>query len=335
VQKSPGENRPAKLDNFFQNLLRGLQHDDFFTAYEGKDGVRSLLDEFDEIGIDHQGVIVEARELDHSESNLGRAEKACKQRYASLVLLAGQGPQPVCLLARFPRQIGAYSLAQGVQISPDGRWDCSGDELRRNGVVIMRAAKRRYVLLDRDGVINQRMSGGYVTSWNQFQFLPRVLEGLRLLADNGYTALVLSNQGCVGEGLLSSKDLDVITHRFMLEVALSGGNIAQVYYCRHSPQDESGCRKPWPGLFRRAHLEHRFAPETTYFVGDCVEDWRAADDAGCPMILIRRTSFLEVRCVHEESPIVACNLYEAAELILAAQFTRPQVSTMAMQPVLS
>ena len=199
----------------------------------------------------------------------------------------------------------------------------------------MSVAKKRYVLLDRDGVINQRMPGGYVTSWSQFQFLPRVLEGLRLLADHGYTAIIVSNQACVGEGLLSSKDLDVITHRFMLEVALSGGNIAQVYYCRHSPQDECGCRKPRPGLFRRAQLEHRFAPETTYFVGDCPGDWRAADDAGCPMILIRRTSFLEVRCLHEESPIVACNLYEAAELIVGAQYTRSRVSAMAMQLGLS
>lgn len=36
----------------------------------------------------------------------------------------------------------------------------------------------------------------------------------------------------------------------------------------------------------------------------------------CPMILVRRTSFLEKGC--EESPVVACNLYEAAELVLAA-----------------
>jgi D-glycero-D-manno-heptose 1,7-bisphosphate phosphatase len=177
-------------------------------------------------------------------------------------------------------------------------------------------------LLDRDGIINRRMPGGYVTSWNQFEFLPRALEALRLLADSGYTALVLSNQACVAEGLLSSNDLDAITHRFLLEVALSGGNIAQVYYCRHSAQEECGCRKPRPGLLRRAGVEHRFVPQATFLVGDSPGDLRAADDAGCPMILVRRTSFLEVRCVHEESPMVACNLYAAAELILAAQHSR-------------
>jgi hypothetical protein len=69
MQESPGENRPAILDDFFEDLLRGLQHDNFFATYEREDGVWSLLDEFDEIGIDHQGVIVEARELDHSRLN--------------------------------------------------------------------------------------------------------------------------------------------------------------------------------------------------------------------------------------------------------------------------
>jgi D-glycero-D-manno-heptose 1,7-bisphosphate phosphatase len=183
----------------------------------------------------------------------------------------------------------------------------------------MSATEKRYVLLDRDGVINRRKHSGYVTSWDEFEFLPRALEALRLLAQNGYTALVVSNQACVAEGLLSSKDLDTITRRFLLEVALSRGNIAQVYYCRHRAEDECGCRKPRPGLLRRARAEHGFAPETTFFVGDCPGDLRTADDAGCPMILIRRTAFLEVRCAHDESPIVACNLYEAAELILAAQ----------------
>jgi len=118
--------------------------------------------------------------------------------------------------------------------------------------------KKRYVLLDRDGIINRRMPGGYVTSWNQFEFLPRALEALCLLADNGYTALVISNQACVGEGLLSSENLDVITQRFLVEVALSGGNIAQVYYCRHSPQDRCGCRKPRPIIrpWSPLHLMH-------------------------------------------------------------------------------
>ncbi len=174
-------------------------------------------------------------------------------------------------------------------------------------------------MLERDGVINRRVPGGCVTSWDQFEFLPRALDALRLLAENSYTALVVSNQAGVGKGVLSSKDLDAITRRFLLEVALSGGNITQVYYCRHSAEDLCNCHKPRPGLIVRAQVEHRFVAEETFLVDGSPGALQAADAAGCPAILIRRESFLEDRRAREELPIVASNLYEAAELILAAR----------------
>ncbi len=181
----------------------------------------------------------------------------------------------------------------------------------------MDLTKRRYVLLERDGVINRRVPAGGVTSWDQFEFLPRALDALRLLAENNYTALVISNQAGVGKGLLSSKDLDAITRRFLLEVALSRGNIAQVYHCLHTFDDLCNCHKPRPGLIVRAQIEHRFAPEETFLVDDSPTALRAADEAGCPAILIRRQAFLEPPSA--DLPLVACNLYEAAELILAAR----------------
>src|SRR5258707_7564706 len=97
--------------------------------------------------------------------------------------------------------------------------------------------RKHYVLLERDGVINRRGRCGSVKSWEEFEFLPRALDALRLLAENGCTTLIVSNQGAVGQGLLATNDLDAITRRFLLEVALSGGNIEQVYYCLHASAD--------------------------------------------------------------------------------------------------
>ncbi len=180
----------------------------------------------------------------------------------------------------------------------------------------MHTEKRRYVLLDRDGVINRRLAGGYVTSWVQFEFLPRVLGALRLLAENGFAALVISNQACVGQGLLSSNELNALTRRFLLETALSGGDIAQVYYCCHTAEERCGCRKPQPGLIARAQLEYEFNPEETFFVGDSPSDLRAAATAGCPSIEIRRGAFLDPYRPGEARALVASSLYEAAEMVL-------------------
>jgi D-glycero-D-manno-heptose 1,7-bisphosphate phosphatase len=178
---------------------------------------------------------------------------------------------------------------------------------------------QRYVLLDRDGVINRRVLGGYVTSWKEFEFLPRALEALRYLAEHGYAALVISNQACVGENLLTTAHLESITQRFLTEVALAGGNIKQVYYCVHMAKDGCDCRKPNPGSIQRAQLDYDFALQTTYFVGDSPEDMQAAGSAGCPTVLVRRDAFLETRLPREVSTMVASNLYEAATMIVAKQ----------------
>jgi D-glycero-D-manno-heptose 1,7-bisphosphate phosphatase len=176
---------------------------------------------------------------------------------------------------------------------------------------------QRYVLLDRDGVINRRAAGGYVTSWEQFEFLPRVLDGLRLLAENGYAALVISNQACVGKNLLKVSELEAITQRFRLEVALAGGNIKQVYYCVHLPSDHCTCRKPKPGAILRAQLDYGFDPKTTYFIGDSPSDLQAAFAAGCPGILLRRDAFLEPPALRGAAPLVVSSLHEAATMIIA------------------
>src|SRR5271156_2175457 len=178
---------------------------------------------------------------------------------------------------------------------------------------------QRYVLLDRDGVINRRICGGYVTTWREFEFLPRSLEALRLLAENGYATLVISNQACVGKHLLTVSDLEMITRRFMLEAALAGGEITQVYYCVHAVGDHCDCRKPQPGLIQRAQLDYSFVPQDSYFVGDSPRDMEAAKSAGCQGILVRRDAFLERRTTGNPSTAVVSNLYEAAEMIIARQ----------------
>jgi|SRR5271154_216958 len=187
---------------------------------------------------------------------------------------------------------------------------------------------RRFVLLDRDGVINRRPSSGYVGSWENFEFLPRALEALRLLNVANYSALVISNQSCVGKGLMSSLDLDSMTRRFLLEVALSGGHIAQVYYCRHRAEDHCNCRKPQPGMPLRARADHGFVPEETYFIGDSQDEMTAARTAGCPSLLIRREAFLDSSIQAGDAPPVASNLYQAVEMILAMQ--KSEAPEMAM-----
>lgn len=174
----------------------------------------------------------------------------------------------------------------------------------------------RYLLLDRDGVINQRVVGGYVTSWAQFVFLPGALEALRFLAQNEYGAIVVSNQACVGKGLLSLSGLEEITRRFVQEVEIHGGRISGVYYCPHQVEDGCECRKPKPGLLLNAQKDHGFDFARTFFVGDSRTDLLAAEAVGCPTILLADGSPPACEDPGLRPRAVVRDLLEAAEFVI-------------------
>ena len=175
----------------------------------------------------------------------------------------------------------------------------------------------RCVLVDRDGVINRRIVNGYVTQWKDFAFLPGALAALRLLKENAYTVLVVSNQSCVGRGLVSWQELEAITRRMRLEVALAGGAIDKVYYCPHAPGDNCGCRKPQPGLLVKAMKEHHVWPAQVYMVGDSESDMEAAARAGCRSLLVQRGAFLQAGVVGGACKSSVSDLREAANLIVS------------------
>jgi len=151
----------------------------------------------------------------------------------------------------------------------------------------------KFVLLDRDGVINQRVPDGYVTEWAQFIFMPGALEGLRFLKENGYSAIIVSNQACVGKGLLSPSKLDEITQQFLKEIQAQGGAVCAVYYCPHREEEGCDCRKPKPGLLRRAQAEHHFDFADTLLIGDSESDLQAAHAVGSPALLISNDDTLQ------------------------------------------
>jgi D-glycero-D-manno-heptose 1,7-bisphosphate phosphatase len=65
--------------------------------------------------------------------------------------------------------------------------------------------------LDRDGIINRKAADSqYVTRWEDFQFLPGVMEGIAQLNRAGYRVIVITNQRRVAKGLLTEDGLKAI-----------------------------------------------------------------------------------------------------------------------------
>lgn len=137
-----------------------------------------------------------------------------------------------------------------------------------------------FLLLDRDGTINRLRPGGYVRRWEEFEFLPRVLETLSGWAGRARRIFVVTNQRGVGKGVMTEDDLRAIHRRMCEEIVRRGGRIDGVYYCT-SLTEEDGRRKPGTGMFLdilRDYPEVR--PGGCLMIGDSDSDMRFAENCG-------------------------------------------------------
>ena len=107
---------------------------------------------------------------------------------------------------------------------------------------------KKTLFLDRDGVINRQIIGSYVTSIDEFEFLPGVLEAFSTLSQQYDYIFVITNQQGVGKGIMSIAALTKI-HHFMLErIRQCNGRIDQIYVCPELEKDDSMNRKPNAGM---------------------------------------------------------------------------------------
>src|SRR5512133_3041926 len=141
------------------------------------------------------------------------------------------------------------------------------------------------VFLDRDGVINENRCD-HVKSWDEFVFLPGVLEALRRLSELERPVVVVSNQAIIGRGVTSREVVDEIGRRMVEAVCAHGGRIDAVLYCPHRPEEGCRCRKPQPGLLTDAAGQMGLDLGASYLVGDAESDLGAARAAGCRPILV-------------------------------------------------
>jgi D-glycero-D-manno-heptose 1,7-bisphosphate phosphatase len=147
-------------------------------------------------------------------------------------------------------------------------------------------SEKRAVFLDRDGVINRRLPGDYVRSWEQFRFLRGVRSGLRLLREAGFLLIVFTNQRGIALGLMTEDDLAAIHRRMQAELERAGAPLDAIYHCPHDRDAGCACRKPRPGMLAQAIERFSVDPARSWVVGDTPADLEAGRAVGIPGILV-------------------------------------------------
>jgi D-glycero-D-manno-heptose 1,7-bisphosphate phosphatase len=144
---------------------------------------------------------------------------------------------------------------------------------------------RRFVLLDRDGTINDEL--GYVLRREELRLIPGAADGLRELQDLGLGLVVVTNQSPIGRGMLTADGLEAIHDRLRELLAETGVTLDRIEICPHRPDEGCACRKPGTLMVERAAAALGFDPAESWIVGDHTADLLLGRNVGARTILVR------------------------------------------------
>ncbi|MFH1173784.1 MAG: HAD-IIIA family hydrolase [archaeon] len=155
--------------------------------------------------------------------------------------------------------------------------------------------KRKAIFLDRDGVINKNAEN--ITSPEQFELLPGVVEAIKRINESDYFAIIVTNQPIIAKGFMTFSDLDRVHKKMTDALAAEGAYIDAIYVCPHHPEKgffgeipelkmDCDCRKPKPGLILQAKKDDPYLDlSESWMIGDSPSDIAAGKAAGCKTIL--------------------------------------------------
>lgn len=144
----------------------------------------------------------------------------------------------------------------------------------------------KLIILDRDGVINED-SDEYVKSLEEWIPIPGSIEAIVDLYKAGYVIAIATNQSGIGRGLFDLDELEKMHSRLCSLVEERGGEIAGIFYCPHTPEDNCECRKPKSGLIDSIESELGLPAKNAYIIGDSQRDLEAGSSRGCHPVLVK------------------------------------------------
>jgi D-glycero-D-manno-heptose 1,7-bisphosphate phosphatase len=186
--------------------------------------------------------------------------------------------------------------------------------------------KRPALFMDRDGTISEEV--GYVNHPSRFRVFPYTAEAIKLLNENGWLAIVVTNQAGVARGYFAEDVILQVHDRLRGELEKAAAKLDAIYYCAHHPSVgeppyrlDCDCRKPKTGLIERAAADFEIDRERSWMVGDRYGDLELARNAGLHGALVLsgygRGEWDYQRASWKLEPeVVAENLLEAVKMII-------------------
>ena len=182
--------------------------------------------------------------------------------------------------------------------------------------------------MDRDGTISEEV--GYVNHPSRFRVFPYAAAAVKLLNENGWLAIVVTNQAGVARGYFPEAMIGTVNDQLKAELQTGGAQLDAIYYCAHHPSVgeppyrlDCDCRKPKPGLITKAAKDFNIDLAQSWMVGDRYSDIELARNAGVKSALVLsgygRGEWEHRRDTWKHQPdLVSTDLVEAVTTIITS-----------------
>ena len=191
-------------------------------------------------------------------------------------------------------------------------------------------------ILDRDGtiidVLRDEETGAITTAFHpdHLRFLAGAVEGMRALADAGFTLAIATNQPGPAKGQISAAAVARTHAALLARLAGEGVRIAALEVCLHHPDGGPGgdvaligpcaCRKPGAGMLATLLAKLDGDPARSWMIGDTTADVQAGRTAGLRTALVFAPNRCEL-CPLRDGPagspdVTGATVLEVARTIL-------------------
>jgi D-glycero-D-manno-heptose 1,7-bisphosphate phosphatase len=151
---------------------------------------------------------------------------------------------------------------------------------------------RKAVFLDRDGTLLEEAN--YLSELERVVFFPFSVDAVRMLNRADFAVVVVTNQAGIARGIVEESFVGV-AHAFMTSrLAEGGAHVDAYYYCPHHPKGiveayrrACDCRKPQPGMLKKAADDLGLDLQRSFIVGDKMQDLEAGHAVGARGVLVR------------------------------------------------
>ena len=148
------------------------------------------------------------------------------------------------------------------------------------------------MFVDRDGTLIEE--AGYLNHLDRLVFFPFTIDAVRQLNHGGFAVIVITNQAGIARGIVPEAFLASAHQHIADRLAAGGARIDAFYHCPHHPdgiveslRQACDCRKPGPGMIRRAAADLDLDLSRSFTVGDRGHDLEAGRAAGTRTVLVR------------------------------------------------